>query len=260
MVHGLDPHSDFLDAEAFRELQVGTQGKFGGLGIEVGVEDGFVQGRLADRGHARVPRRHQGRRPDRQDRRIATRGMPLERGGARRCAASPGTPIVLTVVRKDVDKPLTFTLTREEINVKSVRAKMIEPGYGYMRVAPVPGAHRRGPRQGDQGPVQARRPQGAGARPAQRPGRPAQRGGRRSRPRSCRRMRWSSTPTAARPRRACASRAHQGQLHARRGDDYLRGPAAGGEDRADGGAGRRRHGVGVGNRRRRAAGPQARRS
>ena len=43
MVHGLDPHSDFLDAEAFKELQVSTQGKFGGLGIEVGVEDGVVR-------------------------------------------------------------------------------------------------------------------------------------------------------------------------------------------------------------------------
>ena len=46
----------------------------------------------------------------------------------------PGTPITLTVVRKDADAPLTFTLTREEINVKSVRAKMLEPGYGYVRV------------------------------------------------------------------------------------------------------------------------------
>src|SRR5207248_7502682 len=43
MVHGLDPHSDFLDADAFKELQVSTQGKFGGLGIEVGVEDGIVR-------------------------------------------------------------------------------------------------------------------------------------------------------------------------------------------------------------------------
>src|SRR5207237_9753349 len=43
MVHGLDPHSDFLDAEAFRELQVSTQGRFGGLGIEVGVEDGIIK-------------------------------------------------------------------------------------------------------------------------------------------------------------------------------------------------------------------------
>ena len=69
MVHGLDPHSDFLDAEAFKDLQISTQGKFGGLGIEVGVEDGVVTRHLADRGHAGVPRRHQVRRPHRQDRR-----------------------------------------------------------------------------------------------------------------------------------------------------------------------------------------------
>ena len=42
MVHGLDPHSDFLDADAFKELQINTQGKFGGLGIEVGAEDGLI--------------------------------------------------------------------------------------------------------------------------------------------------------------------------------------------------------------------------
>ena len=69
MVHGLDPHSDFLDAEGFKDLQISTQGKFGGLGIEVGVEDGAIKRHLADRRHARVPRRHQVRRPDRQDRR-----------------------------------------------------------------------------------------------------------------------------------------------------------------------------------------------
>ena len=133
MVHGLDPHSDFLDAEAFKDLQISTQGKFGGLGIEVGVEDGIDPRHLADRRHARVPRRHQVGRPDRQDRRHATRGMPLTKA-VEMMRGKPGTPIVLTVVRKDAEGLLTFTLVREEINVKSVRAKMLEPGYGYVRV------------------------------------------------------------------------------------------------------------------------------
>ena len=60
--------------------------------------------------------------------------MPLSKA-VEKMRGKPGTPVVLTVVRKDVDAPLTFTLTREEINVKSVRAKMLEPGYGYLRVA-----------------------------------------------------------------------------------------------------------------------------
>ena len=104
--------------------------------------------------------------------------MPLSKA-VEKMRGKPGTPVVLTVVRKDAEAPLTFTLMREEINVKSVRAKMIEPGYGYIRVAPVPGTHRRGPRQGAHGPLQAGRAQGPRARPAQRSGRPAEPGGRR---------------------------------------------------------------------------------
>ena len=64
---------------------------------------------------------------------VATRGMPLTKA-VEKMRGKPGTQVVLTVVRKDVDAPLKFTLTREEINVKSVRAKMLEPGYGYVRV------------------------------------------------------------------------------------------------------------------------------
>jgi carboxyl-terminal processing protease len=71
MLSGLDPHSAYLDAEAFRELQVGTQGQFGGLGIEVGMEGRIRQGDFAHRGHSRVPRRRQAGRPDHQARRDA---------------------------------------------------------------------------------------------------------------------------------------------------------------------------------------------
>src|SRR5437762_9541927 len=131
MVHGLDPHSDFLDADAFKELQVDTQGKFGGLGIEVGVEDGVIRvvSPIED-----TPAFRAGIKPGDLIVKIddaATRGMPLSKA-VEMMRGKPGTQIVLTVVRKDAEAPLTFTLTREEINVKSVRAKMIEPGYGYV--------------------------------------------------------------------------------------------------------------------------------
>jgi len=133
MVRGLDPHSDFLDAEAFHELQVDTQGKFGGLGIEVGVEDGVIRvvSPIED-----TPAFKAGIKPGDLIVKIddmATRGMPLSKA-VEKMRGKPGTPVLLTVVRKDVDAPLTFTLLREEINVKSIHAKALEPGYGYIRV------------------------------------------------------------------------------------------------------------------------------
>ena len=71
MLTGLDPHSAYLDQEAFKELQVDTQGEFGGLGIEVGMEDGFVKviSPIEDTPAFRAG--HQARRPDHQDRRHA---------------------------------------------------------------------------------------------------------------------------------------------------------------------------------------------
>jgi carboxyl-terminal processing protease len=133
MVRGLDPHSDFLDAEAFRELQVSTQGKFGGLGIEVGVEDGIVRvtSPIEDTPAFRAGIKAGDLIVKIDD--TATRGLPLSKA-VEKMRGKPGTQVVLTVVRKEIDQPLTFTITREEINVKSVRAKMLEPGYGYIRI------------------------------------------------------------------------------------------------------------------------------
>ena len=133
MVHGLDPHSDFLDADAYKELQISTQGKFGGLGIEVGVEDGFIKvvSPIEDTPAFRAGIKAGDLIVKIDD--TATRGLPLS-SAVEKMRGKPGTQIVLTVARKDVDQPLTFTLTREVINVRSVRAKMLEPGYGYLRI------------------------------------------------------------------------------------------------------------------------------
>jgi carboxyl-terminal processing protease len=133
MVHGLDPHSDFLDAEAFKDIQVQTQGRFGGLGIEVGVEDGVVKviSPIED-----TPAFRAGIKSGDFIVKIdetATRGLPLSKA-VEKMRGKPGTEVALTIVRKDVEQPLTISLVREEINVKSVRAKMIEPGYGYIRI------------------------------------------------------------------------------------------------------------------------------
>jgi len=133
MVHGLDPHSDFLDAEAFKELQVSTQGKFGGLGIEVGVEDGVVRviSPIEDTPAFRAGIKAGDLIVKIDD--VVTRGMPLSKA-VEKMRGRPGSTINLTVLRKDAEAPLNFTLTREEINVKSVRYKSPEPGYGYIRV------------------------------------------------------------------------------------------------------------------------------
>src|SRR5881227_698614 len=113
MVHGLDPHSDFLDADAFKELQVSTQGKFGGLGIEVGVEDGIVRvtSPIEDTPAFRAGIKAGDLIVKIDD--IATRGLPLNKA-VEKMRGKPGTDVLLTIVRKDVDQPLTFTLTREE--------------------------------------------------------------------------------------------------------------------------------------------------
>ncbi len=133
MVRGLDPHSDFLDAEAFKELQVSTQGKFGGLGIEVGVEDGVVRvvSPIEDTPAFRAGIQSGDLITKIDD--TATRGMPLSKA-VEKMRGRPGTEVVLTIVRREVDQPFAVTLVREEINVKSVRSKMLESGYGYVRI------------------------------------------------------------------------------------------------------------------------------
>jgi len=133
MVHGLDPHSDFLDADAFKELQINTQGKFGGLGIEVGAEDGLIKviSPIEDTPAFRAGIKSGDLIVKIDD--LSTRGLPLSKA-VEKMRGKPGTSIVLTIARKDAETPLTFTLLREIINFRSVRAKLIEPGYGYIRV------------------------------------------------------------------------------------------------------------------------------
>ncbi|MGH8850955.1 MAG: S41 family peptidase, partial [Casimicrobiaceae bacterium] len=133
MVHGLDPHSDFLDADAFKELQINTQGKFGGLGIEVGSEDGVIKviSPIEDTPAFRAGIKSGDLIVKIDD--LSTRGLALSKA-VDKMRGKPGTQIVLTVVRKDAEAPLTFNLTREVINFRSVRAKLVEPGYGYVRV------------------------------------------------------------------------------------------------------------------------------
>ena len=134
MLSGLDPHSAYLDAEAFRELQVGTQGQFGGLGIEVGMEDGFVKvvSPIED-----TPAFRAGIKPGDLIIKLddtPVKGMTLN-DAVKRMRGKPKTNITLTISRKDEPQPLIVTLMRDVIKVQSVKSKLIEPGYGWVRVS-----------------------------------------------------------------------------------------------------------------------------
>jgi len=133
MLTGLDPHSAYLDTDAFKEMQVGTQGEFGGLGIEVGMEDGFVRvvSPIED-----TPAFHAGIKTNDLIIKLddtAVKGLSLN-DAVKRMRGKPNTPITLTIVRKGETKPLLFTLVRAVIKVQSVKSKMIEPGYGFIRI------------------------------------------------------------------------------------------------------------------------------
>jgi carboxyl-terminal processing protease len=134
MLSGLDPHSTYLDSEAFKELQVGTQGEFGGLGIEVGMEDGFVKviSPIED-----TPAFRAGVRPGDLIIKLddtPVKGMSLN-DAVKKMRGKPKTTIKLTIARKGELKPIELTLTREVIQVQSVKARILEPGIGYLRIS-----------------------------------------------------------------------------------------------------------------------------
>ncbi len=133
MLSGLDPHSAYLDESEFHELQIGTSGEFGGLGIEVGMEDGFVKviSPIDD-----TPAQRAGLKSGdliiRLDD-VPVKGMTLNEA-VKVMRGKRGTDITLTVVRQGVDKPFKVTITRDIIRVKSVKYRTLEPGFGYVRV------------------------------------------------------------------------------------------------------------------------------
>lgn len=140
MVSGLDPHSAYLDEKAFKDLRETTVGRFGGLGIEVGREDGVDDGS----GFIKVvspiegtPAFRAGVKPGDLIVKIDdvnVKGLKLNEAVSK-LRGAPGTKVTLTIARKDVATPIVVPLVREEIRVQSVRAKAVEPGYGYLRVS-----------------------------------------------------------------------------------------------------------------------------
>lgn len=133
MLTGLDPHSTYLDVDAFKDMQAATQGEFGGLGIEVGMEDGLVKviSPIEDSPAYKAGIKS-GDLIVKLDE-TPVKGMTLN-DAVKRMRGKPDTPIVLSVFRKNETKPLSFTLIRAIIKNKSVKYKLTEPGYAYVRV------------------------------------------------------------------------------------------------------------------------------
>lgn len=134
MLSNLDPHSAYLDSDAFKDLQVSTQGEFGGLGIEVGMEDGFVKvvAPIDDTPAFKAGVKAGDLIVKLDD--TPVKGLTLN-DAVKRMRGKPKTQITLTIVRKGESKPIVLTLTREKIKVQSVKSKMLESGYGYMRIS-----------------------------------------------------------------------------------------------------------------------------
>ena len=133
MLSGLDPHSSYLDQEQYTELKVGTTGQFGGLGIEVGLENGFVKviSPIDD-----TPAQKAGVKAGDLIIRLddkPVKGMSLN-DAVKNMRGEPGSDIVLTVVREGVEQPLKIKITRDVIKVKSVKSRSLEDGYGYVRI------------------------------------------------------------------------------------------------------------------------------
>lgn len=133
MLSGLDPHSNFLDLEEYKELTVGTKGEFGGLGIVVGMENGFVKviSPIDDTPAQRAGIKSGDFIIKLDDKPV--KGMTLD-DAVKLMRGKPGSKIKLMISREGVDKPFDVVLKRDRIRVKSVKSRMLEPGYAYLRI------------------------------------------------------------------------------------------------------------------------------
>ncbi|MFC4258428.1 S41 family peptidase [Marinobacter lacisalsi] len=133
MLSGLDPHSAYLAPEAYTELEETTTGEFGGLGIEVGMEDGFIKviAPIDD-----TPAQRAGVQAGDLIIKLGdepVKGMPLQ-DAVTRMRGEPGTVLTLTIMRDGESAPIEIDVERAVIKVTSVKSRMLEPGYGYVRI------------------------------------------------------------------------------------------------------------------------------
>ena len=134
MLAGLDPHSTYLDSEEYAELRSSTTGEFGGLGIEIGSESGYLRivSPIDDSPAAKA-----GLKPGDfiiKINNLSVQDMDL-RDAVNQMRGKPGTPVTLTIFREGKKMPFNVTVTREIIHVNSVKSRLLQPGYGYIRIA-----------------------------------------------------------------------------------------------------------------------------
>lgn len=134
MVSGLDPHSQYFDKKAFKEFRESTSGRFVGVGIEITMEDGLVKvvSPIED-----TPAYRAGIKPGDLITKIddtLVKGMTINEA-VKRMRGEPRTKVVLTIFRKDENRTFPVTITREEIKIQSVKARVVEPGYAWVRVS-----------------------------------------------------------------------------------------------------------------------------
>ena len=134
MVSSLDPHSQYFDKKSFKEFKEGTSGNFVGVGIEITQEDGLVKvvSPIED-----SPAYRAGLKPNDLITRVddtAVRGLTLNEA-VKRMRGEPNTQVVLTIFRKDENRTFAVTINREEIKQQSVRGKIVEPGYAWIRIS-----------------------------------------------------------------------------------------------------------------------------
>jgi carboxyl-terminal processing protease len=134
MVSGLDPHSQYFDRKTFREFRENTGGRFVGIGIEMTMDEGLVRVVSPIEGS---PAFRAGLRPGDLITRIddtPVRGLTSDQA-VRRMRGEPNTRVQLMVLRRDENRTFPVTIVREEIRMQSVRARMVEPGFGWIRIS-----------------------------------------------------------------------------------------------------------------------------
>ena len=134
MLASLDPHSSFMPPDTYKEMKIDTKGAFGGLGIEISIKDGVltVISPIED-----TPAFKAGIKSGDQIFKIDdkfTKDLNIN-DAVKRMRGQKGTKVILTIMREGFDKPKEFPLMRDIIQVRSVRSKLMEEGYGYIRIA-----------------------------------------------------------------------------------------------------------------------------
>ena len=134
MVSSLDPHSQYFDKKSFKEFREGTSGRFVGVGIEITQEDGLIKIVSPIEGS---PAFRAGLKTNDLITKIddtAVKGMSLN-DSVKKMRGEPNTKVTLTIFRKEENRSFPVTITREEIKTQSVKGKVIEPGYAWIRLS-----------------------------------------------------------------------------------------------------------------------------